>query len=120
MFQRLMGHLVTRTRTLNQLARVTPFIHHHKSLLVAPISCFQTLSSLQFSTDNSAFTHHSVRLPDDLSKNLIVLSCESSAEGGVNHVYLVGITRGSKVVILVVRNQVLGNVNVLCSEDVLL
>ncbi|KOM50347.1 hypothetical protein LR48_Vigan08g117400 [Vigna angularis] len=96
MFQRLMGHLVTRTRTLHQLARVTPFIHRHKSLLVAPISCSQTLSSLQFSTDTSAFTHHPVRLPDDLSKDLIVLSCESSAEGGVCHVYLVGVSHGTK------------------------
>ncbi|WVZ03338.1 hypothetical protein V8G54_024144 [Vigna mungo] len=108
MFQRLMGHLVTRTRTLNQLARVTPFIHRHKSLLVAPISCSQTLSSLQFSTDTSAFTQHPVRLPEDLSKNLIVLSRESSAEGGVCHVYLVGTCHVSKVLILLVRNQVLG------------
>ncbi|XP_022632712.1 traB domain-containing protein isoform X1 [Vigna radiata var. radiata] len=96
MFQRLIGHLVIRTRTLNQLARVTPFIHRHKSLLAAPFSCSQTLSSLQFSTDTSAVTHHPVRLPEDLSKNLIVLSCESSAEGGVCHVYLVGVSHGSK------------------------
>ncbi|WVZ03652.1 hypothetical protein V8G54_024458 [Vigna mungo] len=105
MFQRLIGHLVIRTRTLNQLARVTSFIHRHKSLLAAPFSCSQTLSSLQFSTDTSAFTHHPVRLPEDLSKNLIVLSCESSAEGGVCHVYLVGVSHGSKVLILVVQNQ---------------
>ncbi|XP_022634318.1 traB domain-containing protein isoform X7 [Vigna radiata var. radiata] len=98
MFQRLMGYLVTRnrTRTLNQLARVTPFIHRHKSLLAAPFSCSQTLSSLQFSTDTSAFTQHPVRLPDDLSKNLIVLSSESSAEGGVCHVYLVGTSHVSQ------------------------
>ncbi|XP_022634316.1 traB domain-containing protein isoform X5 [Vigna radiata var. radiata] len=102
MFQRLMGYLVTRnrTRTLNQLARVTPFIHRHKSLLAAPFSCSQTLSSLQFSTDTSAFTQHPVRLPDDLSKNLIVLSSESSAEGGVCHVYLVGTSHVSQAVFL--------------------
>ncbi|XP_027910919.1 traB domain-containing protein-like isoform X2 [Vigna unguiculata] len=94
MFQHLMTHFITRTRS--QLVPVTPFIHRPKSLLAPPISCSQTLSSLQFSTDTSAFSHHPIRLPEDLSRNVTVLSCESSAEGGVCHVYLLGTSHVSK------------------------
>lgn len=39
-----------------------------------------------------------VTLPEELSRNVIVLSCESSAEGGVCDVYLVGTAHVSEVI----------------------
>jgi len=49
-----------------------------------------------------------VTLPEELSRNVLVLSCESAAEGGVCDVYLVGTAHVSEVLVLVVQNQVLG------------
>lgn len=40
-----------------------------------------------------------VSLPEELSRNVIVLSCESSAEGGVCDVYLVGTAHVSEVIL---------------------
>jgi len=49
-----------------------------------------------------------VTLPEELSRNVLVLSCESAAEGGVCDVYLVGTAHVSEVLVRVVQNQVLG------------
>lgn len=40
-----------------------------------------------------------VALPEELSRNVIMLSCESSAEGGVCDVYLVGTAHVSEVIL---------------------
>nr|KYP50342.1 Uncharacterized protein MJ1365 family [Cajanus cajan] len=84
-----MAHLVTRT----QLARVTLLIHRHKPFLT-------TISSLsQFSTKTRAWTASNRRpptLPDELSRNVVFLSCKSAAKGGLCHVYLVGVTHLSE------------------------
>ncbi|XP_020232402.1 traB domain-containing protein isoform X1 [Cajanus cajan] len=89
MLHRLMAHLVTRT----QLARVTLLIHRHKPFLT-------TISSLsQFSTKTRAWTASNRRpptLPDELSRNVVFLSCKSAAKGGLCHVYLVGVTHLSE------------------------
>ncbi|KAK7342141.1 hypothetical protein VNO80_25084 [Phaseolus coccineus] len=95
----------SHSHSYSQLARVTPFIHSPKSLFATSIYCSQTLSLPHFSTDTSVFSRRPVTLPEDLSRNVIVLSFESSAEGGVCHVYLVGTCHFSKVLVLVVRNQ---------------
>lgn len=49
-----------------------------------------------------------VTLPEELSRNVLVLTCESAAEGGVCDVYLVGTAHVSEVLVLVVQNQLLG------------
>lgn len=41
--------------------------------------------------------HRQVTLPEELSRNVLVLSCESAAEGGVCDVYLVGTAHVSEV-----------------------
>ncbi|KAK7312732.1 hypothetical protein VNO77_36822 [Canavalia gladiata] len=106
--QMFMTRLVTRTQlarvtTRTQLARVTPFIHRSKPLLTT-LSSSQTLSFAQFSSKAAshasnasvASDYRPAKLPEELSKNVLVLSCKSTAFGGVCNVYVVGTRHGSK------------------------
>ncbi|XP_004514058.2 uncharacterized protein [Cicer arietinum] len=91
-----MTHLLTRSK----LARLVRFTHHRpKCSLKTTIPCSQTFTFRQFSKETDANSgrtkspepeHRRVELPKELSKDVIVLSCESTAKGGVCDVYVFG------------------------------
>ncbi|XP_073226078.1 uncharacterized protein [Cicer arietinum] len=91
-----MTHLLTRSK----LARLVRFTHHRpKCSLKTTIPCSQTFTFRQFSKETDANSgrtkspepeHRRVELPKELSKDVIVLSCESTAKGGVCDVYVLG------------------------------
>ncbi|MCI30410.1 traB domain-containing protein-like, partial [Trifolium medium] len=78
-----MTHLVTRTK----LARLVPFTHFPRFSLKTAANCGGKMSPER---------RRQVELPKELSKDVIVLSCESTAKGGVCDIYVVGTNHFSK------------------------
>jgi hypothetical protein len=69
--------MMTRTK----LTQLVPLTHFPKCSLKTAANC----------------RGPQVELPEELSKNVIVLSCDSTAKGGVCDVYVVGTNHSSKV-----------------------
>lgn len=97
-----MAHLVTRS----QLARVTHFLLRSTPSLTTTLhrgSRTTTFAQCSTATADSSrraqaeFDRSPPMLPVELARNVIVLSCESSAEGGVCDVYVLGTCHVSEV-----------------------
>jgi len=88
----MMTHLINRAK----LAQLVSLTHHPKFSLLR----FSTITTTQCGGEQSPETkHRRVELPKELSKNVIKLSCESTAKGGVCDVYVVGTVHISEVTI---------------------
>ncbi|CAI8616079.1 unnamed protein product [Vicia faba] len=100
-----MTHLFTRSK----LARLVSLTHISRCSLrttTTTTSCSLRLFSTKTTancggeqtpeTERRKWKHRRMELPEELSKNVIVLSCESTAKGGVCDVYVVGIVHMSK------------------------
>lgn len=99
-----MTHLFTRSK----LARLVSLTHISKCSLIktTTTSSFHLFSTKTTAncggeqspeTETREWNHRRVELPKELSKNVIVLECESTAKGGVCDVYVVGTVHISKV-----------------------
>jgi hypothetical protein len=76
--------MMTRTK----LTQLVPLTHFPKCSLKTAANCGGKMS-----TERGP----QLELPEELSKNVIVLSCDSTAKGGVCDVYVVGTNHFSKV-----------------------
>ncbi|KAK7263547.1 hypothetical protein RJT34_31139 [Clitoria ternatea] len=80
----LMAHRFT------QLARVTRFIHRPQPSFTATIYSLSNFAQFSSQPATVVSNRRPATLPEHLSRNVVALSCESTAQGGVCHVYVVG------------------------------
>ncbi|XP_057453091.1 uncharacterized protein LOC130744950 [Lotus japonicus] len=96
-----MAHLVTRS----QLARVTRFLLRstpslHRGSRTTTFAQCSTATADSSRRAQAEFDRSPPMLPVELSRNVLFLSCESSAEGGVCDVYVLGTCHVSEAVFL--------------------
>ncbi|KAJ1404351.1 putative traB domain-containing protein-like [Sesbania bispinosa] len=90
-----MAHLLTRTRLVRVISSLKTTIP--RSQTATKFSTETTASGRRDTVDSD---RRLATLPDKLSSNVLVLSCESTAEGGVCDVYVVGTCHVSEVPLL--------------------